>query len=54
VAAMRVVAGVHYPHDVLAGLLLGAAATVALLVAAGPVGVRIAARLAGRGAPRPR
>ncbi|ROT31433.1 phosphatase PAP2 family protein [Micromonospora sp. HM5-17] len=50
VAAMRVVAGVHYPHDVLAGLLLGAATTVALLLALGPVGARIAAWLPGRGA----
>lgn len=29
VAGARVVAGVHYPHDVLAGLLLGAAVAVA-------------------------
>ncbi|MFD0974577.1 phosphatase PAP2 family protein [Plantactinospora endophytica] len=36
VAALRVVAGVHYPHDVLAGLLLGAAASTALLVALRP------------------
>ncbi len=36
VAAMRVVAGVHYPHDVLAGLLLGATITAALLVALAP------------------
>lgn len=42
VAGMRVVTGVHYPHDVLAGLLLGAAVTVAV---AGPP--------RGRARPRP-
>ncbi|MCI4066226.1 phosphatase PAP2 family protein [Micromonospora sp. R77] len=38
VAAARVVAGVHYPHDVLAGLLLGAAVAAAcqVLASAGP------------------
>ncbi|SFP75617.1 Signal transduction histidine kinase [Amycolatopsis arida] len=33
-AASRVVAGVHYPHDVLAGLLLGAVVAASLPVAA--------------------
>jgi len=32
VAVLRVVAGVHYPHDVLAGLLFGAAVTVSVMV----------------------
>ncbi|MEN3609925.1 phosphatase PAP2 family protein [Plantactinospora sp. ZYX-F-223] len=36
VAALRVAAGVHYPHDVVAGLLLGAAASAALLIALRP------------------
>ncbi|MEU1847131.1 phosphatase PAP2 family protein [Micromonospora sediminicola] len=31
-AAARVVAGVHYPHDVVAGLLLGTAVTAAVVV----------------------
>ncbi|MFY1686867.1 phosphatase PAP2 family protein [Plantactinospora sp. WMMB782] len=44
VAALRVVAGVHYPHDVLAGLLLGAAASAALLIALRPAPVSAAAR----------
>lgn len=56
VAAMRVVAGVHYPHDVLAGLLLGATTTIALLVTLTPVAERLMARwYAGRLRPaRPR
>jgi undecaprenyl-diphosphatase len=41
VAGMRVVAGVHYPHDVLAGLLLGAAFTTAVLVSLMPVTERL-------------
>ncbi|GAB1691844.1 phosphatase PAP2 family protein [Krasilnikovia sp. M28-CT-15] len=40
VAASRVVGGVHYPHDVLAGLLLGATVTVAALVAGMPAAHR--------------
>ncbi|MDG4788798.1 phosphatase PAP2 family protein [Micromonospora sp. WMMD1102] len=36
VAALRVATGVHYPHDVLAGLLLGATASAALLIALRP------------------
>jgi membrane-associated phospholipid phosphatase len=36
VAGMRVVTGVHYPHDVVAGLLLGASVTAALLIALAP------------------
>ena len=53
VAAMRVVAGVHYPHDVLAGLLLGAAVTVAVLLGCGPAAHRLleAVRERLRGAP---
>ena len=38
VATLRVVAGVHYPHDVVAGLLLGASASIALLLALSPAG----------------
>ena len=53
VAVARVAGGVHYPHDVLAGLLLGTAVTVALLLSAGPVADRLAGRyvLALRRAP---
>ncbi|RZU54309.1 undecaprenyl-diphosphatase [Krasilnikovia cinnamomea] len=36
VAGGRVVTGVHYPHDVLAGLLWGASVTTAALVAGAP------------------
>ncbi|MBF9130626.1 phosphatase PAP2 family protein [Plantactinospora sp. S1510] len=38
VAVLRVLAGVHYPHDVVAGLLLGASASIALLLALSPAG----------------
>ncbi|MFC7545046.1 phosphatase PAP2 family protein [Plantactinospora sp. GCM10030261] len=34
-AALRVAGGVHYPHDVLAGAILGGGGTAALLVLAG-------------------
>lgn len=36
VAGLRVAGGVHYPHDVLAGLLLGAVVTAALWVPLSP------------------
>ena len=42
-ALSRVVAGIHYPHDVLAGLLLGGATSGALVIAL----IAPAARLAG-------
>ncbi|MFI7218235.1 phosphatase PAP2 family protein [Micromonospora maritima] len=35
-AAARVLAGVHYPHDVVAGLILGAAITAAVVVLLAP------------------
>jgi hypothetical protein len=44
VAATRVVTGVHYPHDVLAGLVLGAAVTTAVLVALTPATTRLGDR----------
>jgi membrane-associated phospholipid phosphatase len=53
VALMRVVGGVHYPHDVLAGLLLGAATAGALLLSAQPVAFRIAGARPVRRALRP-
>ncbi|MBE1492407.1 phosphatase PAP2 family protein [Plantactinospora soyae] len=59
VAALRVVAGVHYPHDVVAGLLLGASASIALLLALSPAralsrpGARVPAGLPGDGVPTP-
>jgi membrane-associated phospholipid phosphatase len=39
-AALRVVTGVHYPHDVLAGLLLGAAIAVAFVLGLAPLWLR--------------
>ena len=46
-AVLRLVVGVHYPHDVLAGVILGGTAAAAVLVALLPVGVRVASQLAG-------
>ncbi|GLW06330.1 hypothetical protein Misp01_14600 [Microtetraspora sp. NBRC 13810] len=37
VAALRVLAGVHYPHDVLAGLFLGATVTTTVVLLCAPV-----------------
>lgn len=51
VAALRVVTGVHYPHDVLAGLLLGASLTAALWVLVGPGAQRLPPPVPG-GRPR--
>lgn len=50
-AALRVVSGVHYPHDVVAGLVFGASITVAVTVVLAPVAVAVLARvgLGGRG-----
>ncbi|ONK12397.1 phosphatase PAP2 family protein [Streptomyces sp. MP131-18] len=51
-AALRVVIGVHYPHDVLAGAALGAAVTAAaMLVALPAVTSLVAARFPLRGRP---
>ncbi|MBB4959845.1 phosphatase PAP2 family protein [Micromonospora polyrhachis] len=36
-AALRVLAGVHYPHDVLAGFVLGGAVTAATVIALTPL-----------------
>jgi len=53
VAVARVAAGVHYPHDVLAGAALGAAAALASVLLATPPVARTAAvllaRFGGRG-----
>ncbi|MGC9665638.1 phosphatase PAP2 family protein [Planosporangium sp. 12N6] len=46
VALLRVVAGVHYPHDVAAGLLLGGTVGASLVVAATPAASRLLARAA--------
>ncbi|KDN80626.1 phosphatase PAP2 family protein [Kitasatospora cheerisanensis] len=46
-AAGRVAAGVHYPHDVLAGAVLGAVVVAALLVCARPAAARAVGALAG-------
>ncbi|MER6140930.1 phosphatase PAP2 family protein [Streptomyces sparsogenes] len=48
VAVARVAAGVHYPHDVLAGAALGAAVVAALLWSAGPPATRAVALLIER------
>lgn len=44
-ALLRVVVGVHYPHDVLAGAMLGGAVVVAVLLLFMPVAQRAASRL---------
>ncbi|MFC4604017.1 phosphatase PAP2 family protein [Rhodococcus kronopolitis] len=44
-AALRVVSGVHYPHDVVAGLLFGSSVAVAVTIAATPVAVAVLTRL---------
>ncbi|GAB2625860.1 hypothetical protein GCM10027168_67010 [Streptomyces capparidis] len=46
-AALRVLVGVHYPHDVLAGLALGAAVAAAVVTALLPPTARLV-RAAGR------
>lgn len=46
-AALRVAAGVHYPHDVVAGAVLGAAVTGAVVVALLPLATTAVAALAG-------
>ncbi|MGI5211631.1 phosphatase PAP2 family protein [Plantactinospora sp. CA-290183] len=43
-ALSRVVGGVHYPHDVLAGLLLGATLCAAVVIVLTPPVVRLVAR----------
>jgi membrane-associated phospholipid phosphatase len=54
VAGMRVVIGVHYPHDAVAGLLLGSAVTVAVLVVARrPTAPRVPAPPPPRGSAHP-
>lgn len=47
-ALLRVLVGVHYPHDVLAGATLGGTVVAAVVCAALPLAVRVASRLAGR------
>ncbi|MBD3008567.1 phosphatase PAP2 family protein [Streptomyces sp. 5-10] len=47
-ALLRVAVGVHYPHDVAAGALMGAAVVAATLVVAGPPAVRAVSALLGR------
>ncbi|MGW0396447.1 phosphatase PAP2 family protein [Streptomyces sp. NPDC003002] len=48
-ALLRVLLGVHYPHDVLAGAALGASVVAALWLAALPAAVRAGSALTGRG-----
>lgn len=48
VAVARVAAGVHYPHDVLAGAALGAAVATAALWSAAPTAARTVAALLER------
>ena len=48
-ALLRVVVGVHYPHDVLAGAVLGTTVVAAVLLAALPDVRRVAARWGGGG-----
>lgn len=45
-ALLRVVVGVHYPHDVLAGAILGGTGVAAVLLALLPLAQRAASRLA--------
>ncbi|MYQ40320.1 phosphatase PAP2 family protein [Streptomyces sp. SID4921] len=47
-ALLRVLAGVHYPHDVLAGALLGAAVVAAVLIVAQRPVERVASAVLGR------
>ncbi|SDZ04468.1 undecaprenyl-diphosphatase [Micromonospora pattaloongensis] len=44
-AGLRVAAGAHYPHDVIAGLVLGATVTAATVLAFGPLAARLTAAL---------
>ncbi|MGX1226675.1 phosphatase PAP2 family protein [Streptomyces ambofaciens] len=46
-ALLRVLVGVHYPHDVLAGAALGGAVVAAVLLALLPLARRAASRLGG-------
>jgi membrane-associated phospholipid phosphatase len=48
VGALRVLAGMHYPHDVLAGMLLGGALAVAVQVTLIPVSTALVSRLGSR------
>jgi undecaprenyl-diphosphatase len=48
-ALLRVLVGVHYPHDVLAGAILGATVVVAVLLTVLPLAQRAASRLGWRG-----
>lgn len=48
-ALLRVLVGVHYPHDVLAGAVLGGAVVAAALLACLPRAERAASRLGRRG-----
>jgi undecaprenyl-diphosphatase len=47
-ASLRVLVGVHYPHDVLAGVLLGGTLTAAALLALTPAAARLVSPLLGR------
>lgn len=42
---LRVLVGAHYPHDVIAGLLLGASVSAAVVLLFGPLAARAVARL---------
>lgn len=48
-ALLRVLVGVHYPHDVLAGAALGGAVVAAVLLALLPLAQRAASRWGGPG-----
>ncbi|MFC8232119.1 phosphatase PAP2 family protein [Streptomyces sp. NPDC056661] len=47
-ALLRVLVGVHYPHDVLAGAILGGTVVAAVLLAVMPLGVRATSLLVRR------
>lgn len=47
-ALLRILVGVHYPHDVLAGALLGGTVVAAVLLAVMPLGVRARSLLVSR------
>ncbi|MFJ2034042.1 phosphatase PAP2 family protein [Streptosporangium sp. NPDC087985] len=47
-ALLRVLVGVHYPHDVLAGVILATSVVVAVLLALTPTATRLVTPLLGR------
>lgn len=48
IAALRVITGAHFPHDVLAGAVLGVCITIAVYLALAPIVERLVRRFAAR------